>query len=116
MPPLLPPVPAEPPVSSEPLPQPFQVGDRVAFGFPARFSHRILAMKPYQGVPCGWMAQLENHGIPWVDASTLVLSAAPLKLSGAQMAPQRPLGAPPVKTEPLTKPAPAPVPPQPRIF
>jgi len=95
-------------VSSEAQPCPFTPGDRVAFGFPSRVAYRVLELKPYQGVECGWLASLEHYGIPWVDAGGLILSSAPLQLGQTAQRPLTEAHTRPGVSRPVPSPSPAP--------
>lgn len=96
---------------------PFPLGSWVVVRFTPGRRWKVLEVKPYQGVPCGWLSRLEGYAIPWVDMGTLTAATAFDKPPAPAHAPATPLGAPPPHPAPkAAKPTPPPPPPEPRLF
>lgn len=100
-----------------PAEAPFLPGAWVVVRFTPGRRFKLLEVKPYQGVPCGWLARLEGYAIPWVDMGTLSAATALDKPPAPAQARATPLGAPaPHPTPKAPKPAPPTPSPEPRLF
>lgn len=96
---------------------PFPTGTWVVVRFTPGRRFRVLEIKPYQGVPCGWLARLENYAIPWVDMGTFTAATAMDKPPAPAQAPATRLDAPAPHPAPkAAKPAPADTTSEPRLF